>query len=362
MLFQQRQDVLKPLTSVAYGDRVQIEIPREFFLENIIIHIRASAGATAPSWVGATQAEPHKCTTDGLAGILDNVRLTVATGANTRAVVNCSSAALMQYQRQTNGGVDRWSLLYGCPILATPWTASQVRDVFFPINFAPPNLDDPVASAFLLPLPRYTANPILEFTVQASAPLFASNPPTLQYRVLMNRRFVDVPNFPTYDTELAENKVTYPAVGDALPWELPAPGAYTSILGLLYNSTGTVRQPWYQMGGSGLTPWEIKFLGTTLRRHSTWDLNVMADYSAEIFTAQQASAGTFGDHALFWDFLSDKVGSSAADFGSVLDTTPLIAQGARVQLLASIGQAGTIIKFVSHRVFGDISALKMGVK
>jgi hypothetical protein len=361
MLFQQRQDVLKPLTSVAYGERVQLEIPREFFLENIIIHIRATAGASVPTWTGATA--PNPVPTDGLAGILDNVRLTVATGANTRAVVNCSSAALMQYQRQTNGGVDRWSLYYGCPMLATPWTASQVRDVFFPINFAPPNLDDPVASAFLLPLPRYTANPILEFTVQASAPLFATNAPTLQYRVLMNRRFVDVPNFPTYDTELAENKVTYPAVGDALPWELPAPGAYTSILALIYNSTGTVRQKWETMGGSGLTPWELKFLGTTLRRHSPWDLSVLADYSAEIFTAGAvASAGTFGDHALFWDFLSDKVGSSASDFGSVLDTTPLIAQGARVQLLASIGVAGTIIKFVSHRVFGDISALKMGVK
>jgi hypothetical protein len=360
MLFQQRQDVLKPLTSVTFGERVQIEIPREFFLENLVIQVRATAPASASTWVGGSTSA---CTTDGLAGILDNVRVTVATGSNTRAVVNTSSAALVQFQRQWNGGLDRWTIFHGDPLLATAWAANQVRDVFIPINFVPPNLDDPVASAFLLPLPRYTANPILEFTVQSSANLFASNAPTLQYRVLMNRRFVDVPNFPTYDTELSENVVTYSASGDNLPWDLPAPGAYTSLLGMIYTSTGTVRRSWASGGGGGgLTPWELKFLGTTLRRHSPWDLNVLADYSAETFAGTNANAGTFADHALFWDFLSDKVGSSASDFGSVLDTTPLISQGARVQLLASIANAGDKIRYTSHRVYGDISALKMGVK
>jgi hypothetical protein len=361
MLFQQRQDVLKPLTSVTFGERVQLEIPREFFLENLVIQVRATAPASASTWVGGSTSV---CTTDGLAGILDNVRVTVATGSNTRAVVNTSSAALIQFQRQWNGGLDRWTVLNGCPVLAYAWAANQVRDVFIPVNFVPPNLDDPVASAFLLPLPRYTANPILEFTVQSSASLFAANAPTLQYRVLMNRRFVDVPNFPTYDTELSENVVTYSASGDNLPWDLPAPGAYTSLLGLLYTSTGTVRRPWFTgTGGTGTTPWELKFLGTTLRRHSPFDLNVLADYSAELTAnTTNASIGTFTDSAIFWDFLSDKVGSSAADFGSVLDTTPLISQGARVQLLASIANAGDKIRYTSHRVYGDISALKMGVK
>jgi hypothetical protein len=46
----------------------------------------------------------------------------------------------------------------------------------------------------------------------------------------------------------------------------------------------------------------------------------------------------------------------------VLDTTPLISQGARVQLLASIANSGDKIRYTSHRVYGDISALKMGVK
>jgi hypothetical protein len=354
MLFQQRTDVILPPTTVALGGTLKLELTREFFLEGLLIHVIATSPASAPTLVTANE---------GLASIFSNVRLTVPTGSNTRTVVNSTSSALLQYHRQWNGGVDSFTTNFADVIAGQAEAANQVRYFTVPVWFAPPNLDDPVASAFLLPLPRFSANPVLELTLNSSASIYIANAPTIQIFVEAVRRFVDRPDWVTYDTELTTNEITVPSAASNNSYELPAPGAYTSMLMQTYTSGGVARRPWWSAYGSsvaniGQNPMELRFLGTSIRRQSAYGLVVLANYSAEIFNGTNYTAGQFGDHNVFWDFLSDKVGSSAADFNSVVDTTPLIGQGARINLLYPAANSGDKIRLTTHRVFGDLTALK----
>lgn len=354
MLFQQRTDLILPPTSASFGGTLKLELTREFFLEGLMIHVIVTSGGTAPTVISANE---------GLAAIFSNVRLTVPTGSNTRTVVNSNSAALLQYHRQWNGGLDSFTSNFADIIGGQAEAISQVRYFTVPVWFAPPNLDDPVASAFLLPLPRFSANPVLELTLAPSANIYSANPPTVQIAVEAVRRFVDRPDWVTYDTELTTNEITVPSVSNANSYELPAPGAYTSMLMQSFTSGGVARRAWWSAYGSSLAniiqnPMELRFLGTSIRRQSAYGLVVLANYSAEIFPGTNYTQGQMGDHNVFWDFLSDKVGSSAADFNSVIDTTPLIGQGARINLLYPAANSGDKIKLTTHRVFGDISALK----
>ena len=60
------------------------------------------------------------------------------------------------------------------------------------------------------------------------------------------------------------------------------------------------------------------------------------------------------------DFLNDKFGQEADHLGSVLDTNPLMATGARSQLYADNNAAAgnQYMNLVSHRIFGDLSSFK----
>jgi hypothetical protein len=63
----------------------------------------------------------------------------------------------------------------------------------------------------------------------------------------------------------------------------------------------------------------------------------------------------------YLDFLTDKVGETGGDLGSVLDTNILQSSGARVQLLQDITGGATVQrKYVVHRIYGNLSALKFG--
>lgn len=358
MLFQQRSDLILGPTTVAFGGTLKIELTREFFLEGLLIHVVATNPGTAPALITGNE---------GLASIFSSVRLTVPTGSNTRTVVNTNSSALLQYHRQWNGGVDSFTTNFFDILGAQAEAINQVRYGTIPIWFAPPNLDDPVASAFLLPLPRYSANPVLEITLNSAANIYTggTNAPTIQISVEAVRRFVDRKDWVTYDTELTTSEITVPAAASNNAYELPAPGAYTSMLMQTFTSTGTVRRPWHQFYGSSVaailnSPMELRFLGTSIRRQSAYGLIVTQSYSSEIFPTQNYTAGQFGDHNVWWDYLSDKMGSSAGDFNSVVDTTPLIGQGARINLIYPAATSGDKVRLTTHRVFGDISALKRG--
>jgi hypothetical protein len=247
-----------------------------------------------------------------------------------------------------------------------------------PLMACPPNLDDPASSFFLLPLPRYSANPTLRFTVTAGTNIISvPGNASLRYRIVMNRRFVDIPDFPVFEAEQNFIDIPYSSAGDGQYFELPAPGVFTTLMGQCYDVTdfrtpvSVIKTTGYQAasgtGNTGNLAWttvdkyfELKFTGVSLRRANLFDLRQQQDLSVEKFpSATNPNFGSLDSNTWMWDYLSDKMGSTAQDFGSALDTNPLVAQGARVQFLASPTlPGGSKLRLHYHRVFGDISPLR----
>lgn len=374
MQFQQRSDVLVNWTATTWGAQIQVPIPREFFLEGLIIQFKVTSTATAtPSFLG-----------DFLAGIADVIRLDVPTGSTLRSPVNASSSALLQYWRFTNGGLDRQTLA-ACDVVSQTTAAWQQagREAYInvPIMFTPPNLDDPAASFFLLPLPRYSANPTLTIQVAstgaAPAPFATANAPTLQYKIIMLRRFVDVPDFPVFDTEFNFVRMSFPNAGDNQYNEIPSPGVFTGLMFQTYKADGKSTLPiidqsvWSNGTLNALTGFtqfnkyvELKFLGNTIRRANPLDIQVIGDWSTDVgvnpLAIANSDVGALGGNNFMWDFLSDRTGANAGDFGSALDTNPLVGQGSRVQLYMSPTYGtggGSVVNMYYNRVFGDVSPL-----
>ena len=374
MQFQQRSDVLVNWTATNWGSTITANIPREFFLEGLMIMFKVTSTATCtPDFTG-----------DFLAGIADTIRLDVPTGSTLRAPVNASSSALLQYWRNTNGGLDRQTLAAAdrAAQTTTAWQqAGREAYITIPVMFTPPNLDDPAASFFLLPLPRYSANPTLTINVTntgaAPAPFATANAPTLEYKIVMLRRWVDVPQFPVFDTEFNYIKLSFPNPGDNQYNEIPSPGVFTSLMFQTYKSDGRTVLPiidqniWAngsltaQTGFSQYKKFiELKFLGNTIRRLNPLDIQSIADWSTDVgvnpYSVSNFDVGALGGNCMFWDFLSDRVGANAGEFGSALDTNPLVGQGSRVQLFMSPTYGtggGSVVNMYYYRIFGDVSPL-----
>ena len=102
---------------------------------------------------------------------------------------------------------------------------------------------------------------------------------------------------------------------------------------------------------------KLQLLGTVIRRFKVLDLQQENDRSVDLYPATwNNTTGVY-----YMDFISDKSGESSPDLGSVLDANILAASGARLQLLQDI-TGGTNVKrnYLTHRVFGNLSALKFG--
>lgn len=341
MLFQKRVDFSPAQTGLALGATIQFPITREFHVESIFLRVDTTITA-----VMAT------ANADGLNALVQKVQLQISDGARTRNVVDCSGAALLEYAWQIMGGFDRNT---SANFRANP--APGAVTLYFPIYCAHPQVDDPVGSTFLLPLPRYNSNPVLsvQFATQAQmdtnvVPTFAVG--ALSAYLIINRRQVNRANWPTLDWELAEVTQPYPATGNSLLYELQIPGSYTGILMRDYASL-TSRAFIETVGGEN----KLQLLGTVIRRFRVADIAAENDMSSRLMPSTWTNPSAMA----YLDFISDKTGESAADLGSVLDANILSASGARLQLLQDVtGGVNVMRKYVTHRVFGNLQALKFG--
>jgi hypothetical protein len=340
MLFTKRQDYTPSQSSLALGQTVRFELTREFHIERIDLKIDVTV-----SGVMATPAAA-----DRILDIVKRIKLSVSDGARTRTPIDCSGSAIIEIAKQWQGGLDRRTTL------AIGGNSATTYNITYPIYFAHPQLADPAGSTFLLPAPRFNNNPVIEVQFASQADMDSNGAPTfavssLAARCLVVRRQVTKVNWPTFDTELVELEQAYPTTGNNQLYELQVPGSYTGLLLRCYTAAATRGDVMVANG-----EFKLQLLGTVLRRFRTLDLQDENDSSKFNPTAAQDFVGGY-----YLDFLTDKSGQSSADLGSVLDANILSASGARVQLLQDItGGAGVKIKYLSHRVFGDLSKLKMG--
>lgn len=339
MLFQKRQDYTPSQSSLSLGQTVRFELTREFHIEAIMLKVDVTV-----SGVSATPSA------DKILDLIKRVKLTCSDGSRTRTPIDASGVALIELAKQWQGGLDRRTTL------AIGGNSATTYNITIPIYFAHPQVTDPLGSVLLLPAPRFNNNPVLEVQIASQADMDTNAVPTfavsaLTARCVVIRRQVSKTNWPTFDTELVELEQAYPTTGNNQLYELQIPGSYTGILLRSYTSA-TARGDVMVANGE----FKLQILGTVLRRFRLLDLQDENDASKFNPTAAQDFVGSY-----YLDFLTDKSGSEVSDFGSVLDANVLAASGARVQLLQDItGGAGVKVKYLSHRIFGDLSKTKLG--
>lgn len=359
--WQKRQDFLMAQT-VAAGNSYRWEITREFPIESIIIPIRVKTTAVS------TPAFPSN--DDAPFNMVKRITVTVADGGRTRNVVDISGPSLLAYMRQINGGLDSTQNIK----VLTAGTAFPVgvQTLAYVIPFALPNIEDPIASTMCLPAPRYNSNVIL--TVQmsdAETDWFNTGTVTATYDCtpLVNRRDIRDPNWIFLDTELTEARFTLSAAATNQMYELQVPGAYTGILLRGYLTDNLQGDPTMsidtanQVAATTYGEVSLRLLGNVIRRFQWTHARIENELSiynpAAWYCLSGIPASDGRAAAVFMDFVSDKSGQSADHLGSVMDTNPLMATGARLQLFADNKSASAhYIKVVTHRIFGDLSQLK----
>lgn len=380
--WQKRQDFLPTQTGTSaaagaagtlFGQTFRWEITREFPIEAIFIKAEITAFNS-----GLTPGAPAASTSqayigDGPWNLLKRIQVTIADGARTRNCVDITGIGLAEYYRQIAGALPG--------IMATPpidhptggTYAGNTSHYMWPIPFVLPNLSDPIASCLLLPAPRYNSNIILN--VQMAAALtdvfnYATNKPNLEVKLtpVIIRRDVRDPNWTYLDSELTEMSISPTIGGSNQMYELQIPGSYTGMLLRGYRGT-TARGDISMVTGYGTAAsatfgeYSLRLLGNVIRRNKWVQQAYENDLS--IFDVARPSnlyGGTIDQaHAsMFWDFLNDHPGQEADHFGSVLDTNPLMATGARLQLFldCAAGLTAPSVQLVSHRIFGDLSSFK----
>lgn len=367
MIWQKREDFL-PAVSVAYANTYRFEITREFPIEAIVLSLRWN-----PLTITGTTAS-YKPKTDCPGALFKRITLTVADGARTRNVVDLSGGGLYEYNKQLAGNMG-----YSETFFARKG-ATALSDVNFgyvwnlPIYFGLPNLSDPLSSLLLLPAPRYNSNLVLQVTMAdtfkdaflaGNADNAMTESMTLTVHVL--RREVKDPNWLYFDTELAEQQWNLQANASGQMLELQVPGSYTGILFRGFGSASATAQfrgdpsaSSDTLGSSSLVVGEysLRILGNVVRRW-TWqqcaEQNSVSFGQVDVTPSLVAAWDRIGSPASnYLDFLSDKPGQLADDFGSVLDTNPLMATGARLQFYADNrgALADRYLKIVTHRIFG----------
>ena len=310
--------------------------------------------------------------------------------------MNVSGADLLEYHVQTGGTLDRKTLESIDRNVATTY------EITYPIYFAHPQLVDPTGSFLMLPVMKYPNDPVLELTFSTQAQMDTNVSPTfavsaLAVELIVNRRIVNVTAFPYVDWDLTTTEQSFAASSEDARIELPAPGSYTGQLYRCYTSA-TARGDISSATGI----WRIESLGVSFRRWKMAHLQIENDYSRLsqprnnpllVYTAAGTPSATNtivdstasysetatennlatlarainnlrGDNyfpaSYYQDFLTDRAGTDANELGSVMDANIPQNTGARIYLIGGVtGGAGVKMRVVSHRLFGNLSSLKL---
>lgn len=366
MLFEKKQDYILPreTNSFASGSVATFDIPRELPIENMFLVATWSVSAyTSPTFLA-----------DGPLGHFRRLVLNGPDGARNRNVIDASAIGLIELSKHWTGFLDpgtgaqvnsnRASGTY-----APTFAASTDYTVMVPMHFALPNLDDPVGSAFLLPVDRYNANPQLQVQMGATSDVFSAGTFTGQaarLSLLVNRRIVNRLNWPIVDGELGELRVDYNATGANQRFDLPITGYYTGLLLRQYR-TNAIRGALDVATLADYTDadnnnaWTLELSGNNLRRFRLADLERENDISE----AQGAGQGDILAGSFFMDFVSDKTGGDSGDagvaLGSALNANIPLNSGSRLSLIQNIqtftsGQTRTHINY--QRFYGNPASLQ----
>ncbi len=368
-----------------YNQNFRFEVTREFPIEAIYLMATVQI-------IGATKPTAISFPTDGPWNLLKRVQVQVADGARTRNVVDVSGIGLMEYYRQVAGTApyNYFSSTIpgqgnnpGWPVPPANAVYGSAYTICWPIPFVMPNLADPIASCMLLPAPRYNSNVIVNIQTcdKQTTWVTVAGGATIECDVnitpIIIRRDVRDPNWIYLDTELLESTISPTIGGSNQMFELQIPGSYTGMLlrGYTNGTAGSLArgdiscvQGYNSAVQTSFGEYSLRLLGNVIRRfrwhHVCMENELSIGYphfgSGHSAPAMQHPNVDIASSAAFLDFINDRPGQEADHLGSVLDTNPLMATGARLQLYldCAAGLTAPMVNLVNHRIFGDISSFK----
>lgn len=347
MLFKPQINQLPQQSGFLLGQTINFVIPRDFPLEGFILRLRPTV-----SGVAATIA-PER-----VFSLVKSMRLVVNDGGSSRNVINLDGMWAVQRHIQYGGHLDTPTLLAN----ANGFSSATQKDIAIPFFIPPVSIEDPVRSHFLLNLPRFNSDPVLQIQLGTQADVDTNATPTFAISALLAdlvvyKRFVKVPNWQYLDTECFSSVQAYPNNAANQSYDIPVPG-YHFAIGARPYSSATALGDFTQAGGFAI----IQALNTFERRIEPANLTKLDFYSIgnDVTTAGVAGAERdIANTVFWWDYLTDLNGAGAMTLDGVLDTNPFVNVGQGPQVIWDLnGGAGKQIIFLHDRCFGDIGAYK----
>lgn len=347
MLFKPQVNQLPQQSGFALGQTINFVIPRDFPLEGFILRLRPTLSAATAT------AAPEGCF-----ALVQSLRLVVNDGGSSRNVINLDGMWAAQRHLQYGGQLDTATLL----AFANAFSSTGQKDISIPFFIPPFSIEDPVRSHFLLNLPRFNSDPVLQVQLGTQAQIDTNATPTFAISAILAdlvtyKRFVKVPNWQYLDTECFSAVQAYPNNAANQSYDIPVPG-YHFAIGARPYSSATALGDFTQTGGFAV----IQALNTFERRIEPANLLKLDQYSQ---TSDVTAAGvngierTLAGSTFWWDYLTDLNGAGALTLDGVLDTNPFVNVGQGPQVIWDLnGGAGKQIIYLHDRFFGDISAYK----
>ena len=355
MLFPRREKVVQQYTGTAsLSNSIAFAITREFFLDSLLLVVPVTIGGTITSALTYTNG--------GIVSVVKRIQLSIADGTSNRNQTDCSGFGLVRRAARVMNGLDINTLSALGPVLNARETASSGATagtyyVTYPLLFKHPQIEDPVGSIFMLPLPRYNTNPTLTVQFGALTDVISTNHGATvtvgtPYIVQIQRQVNNI-TFPSVETEVREISQVIAATGANQYFNLDIPGSYTALDIFSVNSSGVAAD-------LSNAPWQLQFLGQQIRQFNLFDIKTQEQYSMgnDSYFENALVATDYFPGLYHLDFIHDGFGMEAAELGSLLNVNVLAGSGAQLQLNMSLGSTGTV-NIVAERFFGDLSAYGM---
>lgn len=265
--FDARPDNMPVVSSVALNTSAAIKIKRDFAIERIDLRVFGTiTGAIATA------------TADGLLGILKTVQLTVnLPGSGNQArnydvLPSVSGRGLLEFFYRMGGNLDisTWT--------AKDKTTTGAFEIVYPIYFAPPRTNDPIASLFALPAPLALQDIQLNLQFAAQADVDSNVSPTfaisagLSYQVLVQGRNIPLTDskgnivFNTLQHSIVETPLIYTAAQPKAEFDFPNQTSFAAMLLRCYTSATARGDVSISGGGVSLETPQITLRRQTLRQ------------------------------------------------------------------------------------------------
>jgi hypothetical protein len=363
---------LSPGTNVLLGTTVPVEIDNAFPIEEILVFVNITAGATGPTLTGP----------DNLLNILKKAELSINTGDNKpRTIVSASGVGLLEYVQHVDSlDADTLSVVG----LAQPGgvIANNLKmRLCYRIPLVHPALAEPLRTRCLLPVQLYTSKPVLNLTFEQSANIYsAGSIATVTCEVVLIRREITVQlttqiiadgGFIDFDLIEKANAIAVGVSGE-VRFPIPLPGSYLGMLFRQYLGGASVTRaeldqvttfgaetPWrLESGGVAPHAWRWKHLRTIGGFRA--DQNNITQTSSPIIAGAVVGGTSFCPSAsTYLDFLGDGVPSEGiAELGSVLDCNIPKNSGLVMEVIGNVAAVATnasTMFTMGHRLYGDLS-------